>query len=77
MHQTSTSERIQSGFRLFLTGRAGYHLELFRGRVFFEPSIAATYWPIDTNMPAAFEEKERSWPNYFLLEPGLHFGVKF
>lgn len=70
-------ERIQSGFRLFLTGRAGYHLKLFRGRVFLEPSIAATYWPIDTNMPAAFEEKERRWPNYFLLEPGLHFGVRF
>lgn len=70
-------ERIQNGFRLFLTGRAGYHLKLFRGRVFLEPSIAATYWPIDTNMPAAFEEKERHWPNYFLVEPGLHFGVRF
>jgi hypothetical protein len=70
-------ERIQSGFRLFLTGRAGYHLQLFRGRIFLEPSIAATYWPIDTNMPAAFEEKERRWPNYFLFEPGLHFGVRF
>lgn len=70
-------ERIQSGFRLFLTGRAGYHLGLFRGRFFLEPSIAATYWPIDTNMPAAFEEKEGRWPNYFLFEPGLHFGVRF
>lgn len=26
---------------------------------------------------AAFEEKERRWPNYFFLEPGLHFGVRF
>jgi hypothetical protein len=70
-------ENIQNGFRLFLTGRAGYHLKLFRGRVFLEPSVAATFWPIDTSMPAAFEEKERNWPNYFLFEPGLHFGVRF
>jgi hypothetical protein len=70
-------EHIQNGFRLFLTGRAGYQLKLFGGRVFLEPSVAATFWPIDTNMPAAFEAKERNWPNYFLLEPGLHFGVRF
>jgi hypothetical protein len=68
---------IQQGFRLFLTARAGYHLRLFRGRLFMEPSIAATYWPVDTNMPAAFEDRESRWPNYFLLEPGLHFGVGF
>lgn len=27
-------ERIQNGFRLFLTGRAGYHLQLLGGRIF-------------------------------------------
>lgn len=70
-------ERIQSGFRLFLTGRAGYHLKLFGDRVFLEPSIAATYWPIDTTMPATFQEMEHQCPNYFLFEPGLHFGVRF
>jgi hypothetical protein len=70
-------ETIQRGFRLFLTGRAGYQLRLLRDRVFLEPSIAATYWPIDTNMPAAFQEKEGRWPNHFLFEPGLHFGVRF
>jgi hypothetical protein len=70
-------EKIQNGFRLFLTGRAGYHLALFSGCVVLEPSIAATYWPIDTKMPAAFEEKERNWPKYFLFEPGLHFAVRF
>lgn len=69
--------KIQNGFRLFLTARAGYHLPLFRSRVFLEPSVAATYWPIDTNHPATFREKESNWPNYFLFEPGLHVGVKF
>jgi hypothetical protein len=70
-------QRIQNGFRLFVTGRAGYQLQLLRGRVFVEPSLAATYWPIDTNLPAAFQEVESRWPNYFLFEPGLHFGVRF
>lgn len=70
-------EKIQNGFRLFVTGRAGYRLTLFRGRFAMEPSIAASYWPIDTNTPATFEDKERNWPNYFLFEPGLHFAVRF
>lgn len=72
-----TDQRIQNGFRLFLTLRAGYQFKFFSNRFVLEPSLAATYWPIDTNMPAAFEEKERRWPNYFLLEPGLHFAVRF
>lgn len=69
-------EKIQSGFQLFMTLRAGYHIELFSNRFFLEPSVAATYWPINTNLPDAFQQKERRWPNYFLFEPGLHFGVK-
>ena len=68
--------RIQNGFQLFLTLRAGYHLEV-RDRFFLEPSIAFTHWPIKTNVPAAFAERDRRWPNYFLFEPGLHFGVRF
>lgn len=70
-------EKIQNGFRVFLTARAGYRVQLFGGRLALEPSIAATYWPIDSDMPATFEEKERNWPNYFLFEPGLHFTVRF
>lgn len=72
----AAGEKIGSGFQLFMTLRAGYHLELFDNRFFVEPSIAATYWPINTNLPASFREKEERWPKYFLFEPGLHFGVK-
>jgi hypothetical protein len=68
--------RVQNGFQLFLTLRLGYHLAL-RQRFFLEPSLAMTHWPINTNVPAAFAAKDSKWPNYFLLEPGLHFGVKF
>jgi hypothetical protein len=69
--------KIQTGFRLFLTARAGYHLPLFRGRVFLEPSVAAKHWPIAANHPAAFQEMESNRPNSSLYEPGLHLGVKF
>lgn len=67
--------RIQDGFQLFLAVRAGYHLGLLGDRVFVEPSVAITHWPITTHVPAAFARVDRRWPNYFLFEPGLHFGV--
>ena len=70
-------KKIQSGFQLFNTLRFGYHLKLFKNRFFIEPSIAFTYWPINTNLPNYFQVEEDKWPNYFLLEPGLHFGINF
>ncbi len=69
--------KIQDGFQLFLTLRFGYHLRLPGGRLFLEPSIAFTHWPINTNTPEAFAELDARWRNYFLFEPGLHLGVKF
>ncbi len=70
-------EFIQSGFQLFMVGRVGYHFDLWNDRIFIEPSIAATTWPINTNLPASFEEQEAGWPGYFLFEPGLNVGVNF
>lgn len=70
-------EHLQNGFQLFLTLRAGYQLRLLNDRFFLEPSVAVTHWPISTNMPESFAAAESSWPNYFLFEPGLHFGVRF
>jgi hypothetical protein len=77
IYYDTAGEKLGSGFQLFLTLRVGYHLELFSNRFFLEPSVACTYWPINTNLPDSFQKKESKWPNYFLLEPGLHFGVKF
>ena len=70
-------KKIKSGFQLFNTLRFGYHFRLFKDRLFVEPSFAFTYWPINTNLPASFQVEEDKWPNYFLFEPGLHFGVNF
>ncbi len=69
-------EKIQTGFQLFVTLRFGYHFEFLDDRLFFEPSVAFTYWPVNTNLPDSFQVREDRWPNYFLFEPGLHVGVK-
>ena len=71
------NNKIQSGFQLYLQARLGYRLELFEKRFFLEPSISFNYWPINTNFPAQFLEKENNWPNYFLFEPHLNFGINF
>jgi hypothetical protein len=68
---------IQKGLKLFSTFRMGYHIPLFKNRFFVEPSIAFTYWPVNTNVPQDFKVKDDKWNNYFLFEPGLHFGAKF
>lgn len=70
-------EKIQNGFQLFLSLRFGYHIKLAKNRFFLEPSIAFTHWPINTKVPESFAQKESKWPNYFLFEPGIHFGRKF
>jgi len=70
-------QKIQSGFQLFNTLRFGYQFQIFKNRFFIEPSVAFTYWPINTNLPDSFQIEEDKWPNYFLFEPGLHFGINF
>jgi hypothetical protein len=68
---------IQNGFQLYLQLRLGYRFEFFKQRWFVEPSVAFNYWPVNTNFPASFKEIERGKPDYFLFEPGLHFGFRF
>lgn len=67
---------IQEGFQLFMTLRLGYHFSFCDDRVFIEPSIAVTHWPVNTNVPADFARLDSRWPSYF-IEPGLHVGFKF
>lgn len=79
-HQNYLDEndkKIQSGFQLFTVIRFGYHFDLFKGRWFLEPSLAATSWPVNTNLPATFQVQEDKWNKFFLFEPGLHFGFNF
>ncbi len=69
--------RIQQGFQLFCTLRMGYQINFFHQRLWLEPSVAVTSWPINTNLPESFQVLEDQFPKFFLFEPGLHFGVNF
>lgn len=68
---------IANGYTLFITYRLGYQIKLFNNSFFIEPSVGLTHWPIQTNVPQSFKEKENKWPKYFGFEPGLHFGYNF
>ncbi len=73
----SESNKMQSGFQLFNSFRVGYHIAFFKNRLFIEPSVCITWWPINTNLPESFQIEEDKWNKYFLGEPGLHFGMNF
>lgn len=70
-------KRIDTGFQIFNTYRLGYHFKLANDRWFIEPSVAVTHRPYQSQMPDGFHELNEKWPNYFLGEPGLHFGLNF
>jgi len=71
------NKKIGKGFKLYTSYHVGYHISMFKRRIFIEPQIHCNYWPIDTNTPQSFKEKESKWNNYFLFEPNLYIGVNF
>lgn len=74
---TSDDDFINSGFQLFLMGQVGYQIDLFKGRVYLKPAVSFNYWPVNTNFPENFQQKENNWPNYFCFEPFLNIGIRF
>ena len=70
-------KKIGNGFKLYTTYHVGYHIPLFKNRMYIEPQIHCNYWPIDTKAPQSFQEEEIKWNNYFLFEPNIYIGVKF
>jgi hypothetical protein len=76
-YRNEDKTKITNGYTLFMTYRLGYQVKLFKNRFFIEPSVGLTHWPVKTNTPESFKEKESKWPNYFGWEPGLHFGINF
>lgn len=69
--------KIGNGFKLYTSYHLGYHISLFKGKMFIEPQIHCQYWPIDTNTPPSFQEIDNKWNNYFLFEPNLYIGINF
>lgn len=72
-----SGSKIDNGFQIFNTYRLGYHFRIAKSRFFIEPSIAITHRPYHTEMPDSFKQLNDKWPNYFIGEPGLHFGYNF
>lgn len=68
--------KIGNGYTLYLNVHLGYQFRFWENRFFFEPALGCSYWPVRTNVPAAFKVVEHEWPNYF-FQPGLHFGFNF
>jgi hypothetical protein len=70
-------KKIGNGFKLYTTYHVGYHVPLFKNRMYIEPQIHCNYWPIDTKTPQSFQKEENKWNNYILFEPNLYIGFKF
>ena len=72
-------EKIKEGFRLYTTYHVGYRISLFRDRVYLAPQIHCNYWPVMTDGPEGFKEREsRDWTkNYVLFEPNIYIGINF
>jgi hypothetical protein len=80
LHRTFLNEnhkKVDTGFRLYTSYHVGYHIPLFRNRMFLEPQIHCNYWPVDSKGPAGFAGMENKWNNYFLFEPNLYIGINF
>ena len=75
-YMDENKKKIGNGYTLYLNFHLGYQFNFFKNRVFFEPAIGCSYWPIRNNVPESFKLVEKEWPNYF-IQPGLHFGYNF
>lgn len=70
--------KVGHGFKLYNSFHIGYHFDFGKKKQFFlEPQVHSQFWVFDTNTPAAFNQLDQKWRNYFLLEPNLYFGIKF
>ena len=79
MWQTFTHDngnKVGNGFIIFNTNRIGYHIKLFKDKLFLETSVGIAGRPYFTKMPEGFKEKDDKWPKW-TPEPGLHFGFNF
>lgn len=70
-------KKIDKGFQIFNTYSIGYHIKLFKDRLFLQPSIAVTHRPYQSTMPGSFKEVDDRWSRFFFGQPGLHFGFNF
>ena len=68
--------KISNGFKLYSSYHLGYRISFLKNRMYIEPQVHCNYWPVNTNVPAVFKNKESEWNNFFLFEPNLYIGVR-
>jgi len=61
----ANGKKIDNGFQIFNTYRAGYPFKLFNDKFFIEPSIAVTHRPYHTKMPESLNNQTTNSQNYF------------
>ncbi len=74
--KNENGDKVDNGFIIFNTNRIGYHIKLFKDKLFIEPSLGIAGRAFYTEMPDGFKQKDDKWPKY-TPEPGLHFGFNF
>jgi hypothetical protein len=72
----SNKNVIGNGYTLYLDFYLGYQFKFSKKRLFFQPAIGVSYWPVRTNVPESFKTIDQKWPNYF-IQPGFDFGYNF
>jgi hypothetical protein len=79
-HQVFVNEskkKIDNGFQIFNSYRAGYHFKLFKDKFFFQPSITVTHRAYHTQLPDGFKQLDDKWSKFIFPEPGLNIGFNF
>ena len=69
--------KIDDGFQLFNSYRAGYHIKLFKDKFFIQPSVCVTHRAYHTTLPDGFKQKDDKWSKFIFPEPGLNVGFNF
>lgn len=67
-------KRIDNGFQIFNSYRIGYHIKLFKDKLFLQPSICMTHRAYHTTLPDGFKELDDKWSKFIFPEPGLNIG---
>jgi hypothetical protein len=70
-------KKITDGFQIFNSYRVGYHIKLFKDKVFIQPSICVTHRAYHTQLPDGFKQLDDKWSIFVFPEPGLNIGFNF
>ena len=75
-YMDSDNKKIGNGYTLYLDFYLGYQFNFFKKRLFFQPAIGCSHWPVRNNVPESFKAVEKKW-NKYVIQPGLNFGFNF